>query len=95
MNLPASQIHWNNKTYNYDLEKYNWPQWALSVVQEVAPQVKKLETLHEVLSASDVVKVSKHVQNACSRKDFMERFDEFVASFVPDKIENRKYPSIK
>ena len=41
MTLPASQIHWNNQTYNYDLEKYNWPAWALSVVQEVAPQVNE------------------------------------------------------
>jgi len=91
MELSATQKHWNNQTLDYDLEKYNWPAWALKVIQEVAPQVNNLETLHEVLSVNEIVKVSKHVQNACSRKDFMERFDEFVASFVPEKIDNKKY----
>jgi len=91
MQLSTSEQHWNNQTLSYDLEKYNWPQWALSVVQEVAPHITKLETLHETLSAAEIVKVSKHVQNACSRKDFMERFDDFVESFVPSKIDNKRY----
>lgn len=89
--LTSTQQHWNNTTLNYDIEKYNWPAWALSVIQEIAPQVTELETMHEVLSASEVVKVSRHVQNACSRKDFMQMFDEFVASFVPQKIDNKQY----
>lgn len=89
--MTDTQIEWNNCTLDYDLEKYNWPAWALSVVQEISPQVTKLETMHEVLNASEIVKVSRHVQNACSRKDFMERFDEFVEGFVPEKIGHRKY----
>jgi sporadic carbohydrate cluster protein (TIGR04323 family) len=91
MSLNSLQVHWDNKILNYDLEKYNWPAWALSVIQEVAPQVKELETLHETLTAVEIVKVSQHVQNACSRLDFMKRFDEFVESFVPEKIDNKRY----
>jgi len=83
--------HWNNNTLEYDLEKYNWPAWALSVVQEVAPQVKELETIHEVLTPSEIVKMSQHVQNACSRKDFMELFDKFVQEYVPSKVDNRRF----
>lgn len=89
--LSAIQQHFNNTTLNYDLEKYNWPQWALSVIQEIAPNVTELETLHQVLTPTEIVRVSKHVQNACSRKDFMEKFDEFVLSFIPEKIENKKF----
>lgn len=85
------QKHWDNATLNYDLEKYNWPAWALSVVQEVAPQVKELETLHEVLTPTEIVTVAAHVQNACSRLDFMKRFDDFVEGFVPEKIQNKRY----
>lgn len=91
MQLTTIQEHWNNATLNYDLEKYNWPQWALSVVQEVAPNVTNLETLHNTLTANQIVKVSKHVQNACSRKDFMEKFDDFVAEYIPSRIDNKKY----
>ena len=91
MELTAIQKDWNNKTLDYDLERYNWPAWALSVVQEVAPHVKELENMHNELSASETVKVSRHVQNACSRKDFMERFDEFVEAYVPQSIDGKKY----
>lgn len=89
--LGKTQIDWNNKTLDYDLEKYNWPAWALSVVQEVAPQVKELETLHVCLTPPEIVKVANHVQNACSRKDFMERFDAFAAEYVPSRINNKRY----
>ena len=89
--LTPTQDHWDNNTLDYDLEKYNWPAWALSVIQEIAPQVTTLETLHEVLTPTDIVNVSKHVQNACSRRDFMERFDEFVAAYIPERIDGRRY----
>ena len=91
MELNSLQAHWDNKTLNYDLEKYNWPAWALGIIQEIAPQITELETLHSKLSPAEIVKVSKHVQNACSRRDFMERFDEFVESFVPQKIDGKRY----
>lgn len=89
--LTTTQVEWDNKILNYDLEKYNWPAWALSVIQEVAPQVKEMETLHQVLTAPEIVKVANHVQNACSRKDFMERFDAFAAEYVPQRIANKRY----
>lgn len=89
--LNELQTHWDNKVVNYDLEKYNWPAWALSVIQEVAPQVKELETMHEVLTPAEIVRVSQHVQNACSRIDFMKRFDEFAAGIVPQRIAGRRY----
>jgi sporadic carbohydrate cluster protein (TIGR04323 family) len=89
--LTDTQIHWDNKTLNYDLEKYNWPSWALSVIQEIAPHVKDLETLHEVLTPAEIVRVAAHVQNSCSRVDFMKRFDEFAAGVVPQRIDNKRY----
>jgi len=90
-NLSDIHKHWDNNTLNYDLKKFNWPEWALSVIQEVAPSVKELETLHEVLTPSEIVKVSKHVQNSCSRIDFMQRFDAFVAEYIPPLINNKRY----
>ena len=91
MLLTSLQTHWDNKTLDYDLEKYNWPAWALSVIQEIVPDVTELETLHEVLTPAEIVKVANHVQNACSRKDFMERFDKFVAAHVPQRIDGKRY----
>jgi sporadic carbohydrate cluster protein (TIGR04323 family) len=89
--LNPLQVHWDNKTLNYDLEKYNWSAWALSVIQEIVPQIKELETMHNYLTPSEIVKVGQHVQNACSRRDFMERFDAFASDYVPQRIENKRY----
>lgn len=89
--LTDTQIHWDNKTLNYDLEKYNWPAWALSVIQEIAPEVSELETMHKVLEPTKIVRVQQHVQNACSRLDFMQKFDAFVAEVVPSRIANKQY----
>ena len=89
--IKNTQTHWDNKTLNYDLEKFNWPKWALEVIQEIAPEVKELETMHEILDPYMIVKVQKHVQDSCLRKDFMQKFDDFVAEYVPDKIANKKY----
>ena len=90
-NLTSTQLAWDNKTLDYDLKQFNWPAWALEVIQEVAPQVRELETLHQVLTPPEIVRVSQHVQNACSRRDFMEKFDEFAASVVPQRIDNKRY----
>jgi sporadic carbohydrate cluster protein (TIGR04323 family) len=89
--LTPIQEHWDNNTLNYDLKKFNWPAWALDVIQEIAPQVTELETMHQVLSPSEIVRVSQHVQNACSRRDFMERFDAFVLEHVPERIDGKRY----
>lgn len=89
--LSPTQEHWNNVKLDYDLERFNWPEWALRVIKEVAPQVTELETLHEVLTPAEIVRVSQHVQNACSRKDFMERFDAFVAEYVPPRLAGKRY----
>lgn len=89
--LTPLQTQWDNKVVDYDLEKYNWPAWTLGVIQEVAPQVTELETLHLVLTPAEIVRVSQHVQNACSRRDFMKCFDEFAAGIVPQRINGRRY----
>lgn len=91
MILSDTQKQWNNTTLDYDLVRFNWPDWALRVIQEIAPQVKELETLHEVLTPAEIVVVSKYVQNSCNRRDFMELFDEFVETYVPDRIMGKQF----
>ena len=89
--LDNLQQHWNNATLEYDLTKYNFREWAHKVIREEFPQVKELEKIHEVLKPNEVVKLQQHVQNACSRKDFMEMFDAFVKEHIPSRIENKRY----
>jgi len=89
--LDKLQQHWDNKTLDYELEKYNFPKWAMDVIREEYPQVTELEKIHEVLSPTEIVKLQMHVQNACQRKDFMQMFDDFAQEYVPPLIDNRKF----
>jgi sporadic carbohydrate cluster protein (TIGR04323 family) len=86
-----TSIAWDNKTLDYDLARYNWCEWAMSMINEVAPEVTELETMHLVLEPTKMVKVQQHVQNSCSRKDFMELFDKFTAEYIPERIGGRRY----
>lgn len=83
--------HWDNKTLHYNIEQFNWTEWALSIIQEIAPQVKTLETMHEILEPCEIIRVQKHVQNACLRKEFMEKFDRFVEKYIPQRIAYKRY----
>ena len=83
--------HWDNKTLDYNLEKYNFREWAHSVINEAFPQVTELEKIHGILSPTEIVKLQMHVQNACSRKEFMEMFDSFVQEYVPPLIDNKRF----
>lgn len=89
--LDRLQQHWDNNTLNYDLKKYNFREWAIKVIQEKFPEVIELEQIHNTLAPNEIVKLQMHVQNACSRKDFMQLFDAFVEEYIPPKIENKKY----
>ena len=80
--LDDSQKHWDNTTLEYDLTKYNFREWVHAVIREKFPQVEELEKIHEVLEPNQVVRLQQHVQNACSRKVFMEMFDAFALSLI-------------
>ena len=83
--------HWNNNTLDYDIDTYNFPKWALQVINEIFPQVHELEKLHEVLSAYEIRKAQQHVQNACSRKEFMQMFDKFLLENISDKVDGKNF----
>jgi len=89
--LLDTEQHWDNKNCEYNLQTYNWPAWTLKVIQEIAPEVTELEKLHTFLDPAGIVKVTQHVQNACSRQEFMTMFDQFANDIVPQRIDNKQY----
>jgi sporadic carbohydrate cluster protein (TIGR04323 family) len=89
--LGPTERHWDNDTLTYDTSRFDWKGWALRVMQEVEPEVTDLETLHERLPPTRLVKAQQHVQNACSRRDFMGMIDQFMAEHVQSRIEGKRY----
>jgi sporadic carbohydrate cluster protein (TIGR04323 family) len=89
--LTKIEQHWDNKILDYDLNRFNWPAWALSVIQEIHPTLTELETIHERLVPHEIVRLQQYVQNACSRKNFLELFDQFAEEYVPQRVDNKRY----
>jgi hypothetical protein len=82
---------WENKTLDYNLEKYPWNKWVLDIINEIRPDVKSLETIHEVVDVPELVKIQAYVQAAFGRKEFMQRFDSFAEEYAKNLISNKKY----
>ena len=86
-----SLANWENKTLDYDLDRYPWPDWISEVIQELEPQVKNLSLFHEMVPIERTVAVTAHVQRAFSRPEFMQRFDEFAEEYGRPLIDHKRY----
>jgi sporadic carbohydrate cluster protein (TIGR04323 family) len=86
-----SLANWENKTLNYDLKTYPWPDWVLETIQEIEPQVHDLARFHDVVPVERIVPVTTHVQQAFSRPEFMLRFDSFAEEYARPLIDHKRY----
>ena len=62
--------NWENKTLDYDLTEFAWPQWVIEVIQEIEPQVTDLTKIHETVPIDRIVHVLDHVQLAFGHRAF-------------------------
>jgi len=83
--------NWENKTLDYDLTEFAWPQWVIEVIQEIEPQVTDLTKIHETVPIDRIVHVLDHVQLAFGRREFAERFDLFAEKYIKPLIDNQPY----
>jgi sporadic carbohydrate cluster protein (TIGR04323 family) len=83
--------HWENRTLDYDLDQFPWPSWILAVIQEIEPQVDDLTQFHQQVPAERIQAVTRHVQQAFSRPEFMSRFDQFAEQYGRPLIDGRRY----
>lgn len=89
MNYPNElDPRWDNKTINYDLNKHNWSKFWLSVAQEKFPQITSLETVHLVLTAQEISELGKHCQQACDRKEFIDRADAYYRDTLDGLVDD-------
>lgn len=91
LTLTATQKDWNNQTLEYDVKRFDWPRWCLEVVREIEPDITEFETMHQKLTPSRIQEVLDYVQQAFSRREFMERFDAFAAEYLAPRVAGRRY----
>ena len=69
--------NFTGESMNYDLDRYNFPAWALERIQQKFPQVTELETIHETVPLKDIGKLQSWVSAGCETVEFMEMLDYF------------------
>ena len=80
--------NFNGESMNYDLEKYNFPAWALNRIQQRFPQVTDLESIHETVDLKDIGSLQSWVSAGCATEEFMEMLDNFLVENIKPKLES-------
>ncbi len=83
--------NWENRTLQYDLAAFPWPNWILEVIQEIEPGVTDLTQFHTVVPPERIQAVTRHVQQAFGRAEFMSRFDDFAEQYARPLINGQRY----
>jgi sporadic carbohydrate cluster 2OG-Fe(II) oxygenase/sporadic carbohydrate cluster protein (TIGR04323 family) len=76
----------DRKIVSYDLSKHNWPEYWLKIAKDKFPQIESLETVHKVLSASEINTLGKHCQSFCGTDEFANRVDNYFEDIVSNHI---------
>lgn len=82
---------WDNQVLTYDLQRYNWSEWALEVVRELKPAVDSLENIHLFFTTSELIALRKHLEKWTNGREFSAMLDEFFAEYVSPLIDNVDY----
>ena len=91
MSLQDLDPRWDNQTYEYDLEKHNWPKYWLDVVQDKFPQVTELETVHKVLTPDQILELGRHCQAQFDTVELQDKIDAYYSDAVPSLIDTNDW----
>jgi sporadic carbohydrate cluster 2OG-Fe(II) oxygenase/sporadic carbohydrate cluster protein (TIGR04323 family) len=87
MNLDPTQQAFDNKTLNYDTEKHPLPNIVLRIIQSFYPDVKTLDTIHEVVEPIDIQPLAREVGQALLDSEFCDHFDHIVKDLVTTEFD--------
>ena len=79
--------NFNNDVLNYDLEKYNFPKWALNRVWHKYPKVESLETIHCHVPVRELGALQRYVSDGCETPEFMEMLDDFLTENIKPLVD--------
>ena len=83
--------NFTGESINYNLEKYNFPKWALLRIQEKYPQVNELESIHEVISVKELGDLQAWVSAGCETKEFMSMLDDFLTENIKPLVVDKEF----
>jgi len=83
--------NWDNKTLNYDLERYDFSSWVYDVIKEDFKNVTSLDTIHTVVPPDQLVKITDKVQKSFASEAFSKMIDDFAEEYIKPLINNKNY----
>lgn len=84
--LDATQEFFDNKTLDYDLEKYPLPKIVLETIQTFYPAVTSLDTIHEIVPAEDIQQLMTNTTQALLKSDFYDYYDAMIQENIVPKL---------
>jgi len=79
--------NFNGDILNYNLEKYNFPRWALTRIKKRFPQVSDLETIHKTVPLKDISSLQTWVSAGCETDEFKAILDDFLVENIKPLID--------
>lgn len=84
--LSQSQEFFNNKTLDYAIDKYPLSEIVLDTIRKFYPEVKTLDTIHEVVPANKITELNHSVSHALLKTDYYDYYDQLVNDLVVPNI---------
>jgi len=88
---PSLLNNFNNAALAYDLNSYNWSQLILNKIQEKYSQVSSLETVHAVLSPTEIFDIGAIIQNEFLTDKWAKLLDNFAEEYVAPLLNGQRY----
>lgn len=82
MTLNQSQQFFDNKTLNYDLKKYPFPDIILDTIRKFYPEVTSLDCIHNFVPADKISDLNHKASHALLDTDYYDYYDQLVSDLV-------------
>jgi sporadic carbohydrate cluster 2OG-Fe(II) oxygenase/sporadic carbohydrate cluster protein (TIGR04323 family) len=86
MNLLPTEIPFDNKTLNYDLDAHPLPSIVLREIKKYVPEATSLDTLHEVIHPSEATSIANKVSHDLLRCEFYDHYDTIVQQQIVPQL---------
>ena len=84
--MDLTQEFFDNKTLDYDLSKYPFPNIILDTIRKFYPDVTSLDTIHEVVPANKITELNHKASHALLDTKYYDYYDQMVNELVIPKL---------
>jgi sporadic carbohydrate cluster 2OG-Fe(II) oxygenase/sporadic carbohydrate cluster protein (TIGR04323 family) len=84
--LSTTQMPFDNKTLDYNVDDHPLPQIILDTLRKFYPEITTLDTIHKVVPANKIQQLTLDASQALLKTDFYDHFDKIVDSMIVPQL---------